>query len=940
MRFLHFSIVLNRKSILSFILVYFTISMVLAQQNTVSENTGTEAQISPPVVDTTVAGYAKQKKKNITGAITTVKSDEFNKGNINNPLQLIQGKVAGIGISKPGGDPNGLYDIRIRGLNTINATANPLIVIDGIADGSLDNVDPNDIESITVLKDASAAAIYGTRASNGVLLVTTKRGIKGSAVEYNFFVTTESVAKNPLSMNSAGWRALSAETGLGTDFGNNTDWFKEIEQRAISQVHNISIVGGTDKTIYRASVNFRQGEGIEIHTGYSQFNGRFNLSQKAINDKLTLDLNLSATERKSQYGFREAFKYATIFNPTAPVRNNDPAYSIYDGYFQQTLFDYYNPVAILDLNTNDGKNSVLNLSLKGTYEVLEGLKVDALYSFQSMGNLKSEYYDKNDFWIGINRNGYASRQKDNLSFQLFETTANYSGDLSSDISLSAHGGYSYQDFTQEGFNVNGGNFLTDAFSYNNLSAALDFNNGYGIADSYKKTNKLIAFFGQFTLNFNSLWFVSASSRYEGSSRFGSSRKWGLFPSIGTGIELANFINKKSVNSLKLRMGYGITGNQPKDSYLSLLHLEQIGSTLYNGTYIPAYEQFSNENPNLKWEQNNEFNIGADFALFGFRLSGSFDIYNRKSTDLLYRYYSVNPNDYYYYTWMNLGEISNRGFELTLNYKVFQKSDFTYITALSLSRNKNILVSLSGTYNGISIKPEIYDMGYMGSPGGSSPPVIRIEEGKPIGQILAYTFKEIDENGNLLLEDISGPNKVPDGYVDSYDRSVVGNGLPKILLGFGNSFIYKNWDLNIFFRGVFGHDLINSNRAFYESPNVISSYNPQRTTTNMRNPKTGALQNTYYGLFSSIHVENASFVSLDNLNLGYSINLPDNKEISKIRFYFAGNNLFYLTGYKGSDPNPRYSDNEYNTYNPLIAGIDRRETWPRTRSVSFGVNVIF
>jgi len=304
------SIVLSKKSILFLILAFFTNSHAFSQESTINEKTSTELVNSEQSVEIADIGYGKQEKKEITGAITSVKSDEFNKGNINNPLQLIQGKVAGVGITKPGGNPNGFYDIRIRGLNTINSSLNPLIVIDGVADGSLDNIDPNDIESITVLKDGSSAAIFGTRASNGVILVTTKRGKKGSpVVEYNVFVTAENVAKNPPSMNSTEWRALSAETGLGTDFGENTDWFKEIEQTAISQVHNLSMSGGNDKTSYRASVNYRKGDGVEINTGYSQFNGRFNLTQRALNDKLTLDLNFGATERKSQYGFSEAFKY-------------------------------------------------------------------------------------------------------------------------------------------------------------------------------------------------------------------------------------------------------------------------------------------------------------------------------------------------------------------------------------------------------------------------------------------------------------------------------------------------------------------------------------------------------------------------------------------------------------------------------------------------------
>ncbi len=367
-----------RLSLIFFLLVFFAINLALAQEKKASSRDVSEVADSLHGTDIINIGYGMQKQREFTGSISTVNSDGFNKGNINNPEQLIQGKVAGLDISKPGGDPNGKYYLRLRGLNTINANSQPLIVINGMINASFDNVDPNDIESITVLKDGSAFAIYGTRASNGVILVTTKKGKTGTAViSYNAYTSAEKVAKNEPAMNAAEWRAMSKETGLGIDYGKNTDWLREIEQTAISQVHNISMSGGTEKTTYRASVNYRQGNGVEINTGYSQLNGRLNLSQKALNDRLTLDLNLGATERKSQYGFAEAFRYASIFNPTAPVRTSDPAYEIYDGYSQRMVFDFYNPVSMLRLNTNEGKDRILNLSLKGSWKILRGLNVDA-----------------------------------------------------------------------------------------------------------------------------------------------------------------------------------------------------------------------------------------------------------------------------------------------------------------------------------------------------------------------------------------------------------------------------------------------------------------------------------------------------------------------------------------------------------------------------------
>ncbi len=403
MEYLRNSLTFWRRSILSFLLILFMFSVAFTQQKHIASNITSEVVDSLKGVNIVNIGYGTQKQREVTSSIGTVRSYEFNRGNINNPVQLIQGKVAGLDISKPGGDPNGSYYLRLRGLNTIHAYTQPLVVIDGIIDASVDNVDPNDIESITVLKDGSSAAIYGTRGSNGVILVTTKKGKRGTAViGYNVYLTAEMVARNAPAMNSAEWRALNTELGgLGTDFGDNTDWFREIEQTALSHVHNLSMSGGTDKTSYRASVNYRKGEGVEIKTGYTQLNGRINLTQKALNDRFTLDMNLGATERESQYGFAEAFHYAPIFNPTAPVRSNDPAYDKYDGYFQQVIFDYYNPVSLVKLNTNEGKHRILNLSLKGNYEIIKGLNVDALYSVQNIGTLGGQYFDKNDYWGGL-----------------------------------------------------------------------------------------------------------------------------------------------------------------------------------------------------------------------------------------------------------------------------------------------------------------------------------------------------------------------------------------------------------------------------------------------------------------------------------------------------------------------------------------------------------
>lgn len=888
-----------------------------------------------------VIGYGTQKKSEVTSSVASVSSGDFNKGNVTRPEQLIQGKVAGLSITRPGGNPNEGYNIRLRGLSTVGANTQPLFVIDGIIGGSLENVDPNDIESISVLKDGSAAAIYGSRGASGVILITTKKGRRGTAViDYNGYVTAEMVAKTVNVMDAGEWRALSDETGLGTDFGASTDWFDETTNTAITQVHNVALSGGTEKTTYRASFNYQNADGVMLNTGFSQLNGRINISQKALNDKFTLDLNLGATSRESQYGFADAFRYASVYNPTAPVRSDDPLFDVYDGYFQQILFDYYNPVQILEQNKNEGKDRRLSAAIRGTLEVYKGITVDAFYALQNGAELRGEYYDKNSYWVGRNRNGLAERKQDNSTSQLFESSVRWAGDVVSNLNVNLLGGYSYQDFVNEGFRAEGGDFITDAFGFHNLAASNDFKEGLGIVESYKNSNKLIAFFGRANFNLSNIYFLSVSARYEGGSRFGAETKWGLFPAVSAGVELAQFLNQSFIDNLKVRANYGVTGNQPRDSYLSLQRLSPQGNFFYNGKFGPAYAPVIQENADLGWEKKAEIDAGIDFSFFKSRLFGSFDFYTRTTTDLIFQYNVPVPPNLSSTAWLNLGEIKSSGLEMTLTWNALMKSDLNYSITITPSYSlENTLVSLSGSFNGAELNYGKRDLGGMGAPGQSDVPLVRAEEGKPIGQLWALVYKEIDEDGNLIFEDRSGPAGVPDGTIDPNDRTVVGNGLPDFQIGFGNDLTYKNWDVSVFFRGVFGHDLINSYRAFYEVPNMIGSYNLPKTAKDMRNSTTGTLLNNSSGVLSSYHVEDASFVSLDNVSIGYSFQLPDKLNISKLRLYLAGNNLFYITGYDGPDPNPRYGDIEDNN-NPLVPGVDRRNTWFRTRSVSFGANLVF
>lgn len=947
--------------LLLFQFIFIDISIVFSQQNIFKDRISSDSIVLlrgdsvlaiQDLNKVAAVGYGTRKIREIVTSVSHIGTDHFNQGNINNPLQLIQGKIAGLSINKSGGDPNGSYYLRMRGMNTITGVDGPLIVIDGVPEASPGNVDPADIESFDILRDAAASAIYGVRGSGGVILITTKKGKPGkSQIEYNFYSSAEMVAKNKSVMSSKEWRAASSKLGVGTDYGFSTDWFKEIEQTALSQVHNISMSGGSEKTSFRASITYRQGNGVLIKTGYNQLNGRINVSQKALNDKLKLDMNLGATERKSQYGFVEAFRYAAIYNPTAPVKSSDQEFEKYDGYFQKTTWDYYNPLAIMDLDKNEGKDRIFNMSLKATYEIMEGLSIDGFYSVQNIGKLGGIYFDKNDLWAGESayeyfvpnmswggyaRQGIASRKQDNAASRLFESTIHYNKDLTSVINLNLLGGYSYQDFFNEGFYAEGGNFLTDDFTFNNLSAAKEFQDGKGFSTSYKNSNKLSALFGRINLNINNLCFISASARYEGSSRFGSAHKYGLFPALGAGIDLSKVINLKSVDNLKLRLDYGVSGNVPSESYESLELYSPAGKTYYNGQFIPIYSTAILANPGLKYEQKSEVDAGLDFSLFKSRLSGTFDLFAQTASDLIYRFQNPVIQGYSYPSlWLNAGKIKSHGMELTLNYNVVNKSDCSYNISLSYSHiSRNTLVSLSGVYNGEIIKYDTQNIGILEFGNFN---IIKVEEGRPVGQILANAIKEISADGQVIYVDRNN-----DGYIGSDDRQVVGNGIPTSLLGINNTIIFKNWDLNFFFRGVFGHDLVNSYRANYEIPMLIATYNYNLPKTTNLNINT----NKYFqggDILSNLYVENASFISLDNMSLGYSFKFSENSHINKIRLYLAGNNLFYITKYKGSDPNPRYVESSVNFYyynSTLIPGIDRLSTWSRTRSFTIGANVVF
>jgi len=891
-----------------------------------------------------VTGYGTQKSKEVTSSITSVKAEDFNKGAIQDPVSLIQGKVPGLNISSVGGNPNGTSEIRLRGVTSFGANASPLVVIDGVIGGSLDNVDPNDIESIDVLKDGSAAAIYGTRASSGVILVTTKRGEAGkSSVEYNVYATSESIAARVPTLDADEFVALRPNV----DRGSETDWVDEVTRNGLTHVHNISLSGGSGQTTYRASLNYRDVEGVGLVDGFNQLNGRLNLTQRALNDKLRIDLGVSATQRDANFGINEAFRYATLYNPTAPVRFNegDELFDVFGGFYQEINFDYFNPVAILEQNTNTGETNDLILSGKATYELIDGLSVSASVSQQKESGLFGQFSDKTSFFRGAGRNGLASRQTFDREQTLFEGTLNYDVEVSDGIQLSALAGYSWQQITNQGFNATVGDFISDDISFNNLGFGLDVGNGLADVGSFKSQNRIIGFFGRANLNFSDDFFVSASVRRDGSTRFGENNQWGVFGAVSAGANLVNLLGISGPDQLKLRVGYGVTGADAPGDLLSRFRFDNAGAFFFDGAFVSAVGPTQDPNPDLKWEVKQEVNAGIDFAFGDYKWVGSLDVYNRTTSDLILPNLPIpQPPSQSGSITANLEDVEliNSGVELSISYN-HRSGGFSWtptVNFATFSTEIRQVEAPEARFAFFQSDGRRFDTSTSpGAPGLNDDPSIVVQANAPLGQFFGFRFEGIGDDGQFIFEDVNG-----DGAIDGADEQVIGEGLPDFSLGFQNQFNFGNVDFSFFLRGDFGHELANNWRVFYEPLG-----NGSREIDNIVSTEFFDDGLTATPIFNSYYVEDASYLALDNVTLGYTFDVGEGSGFDNIRVYLNARNLFFITSYTGADPSVRYQDfgptsNGANANitngNPLAPGIDRRNNYFRTQSFTAGATFGF
>lgn len=882
-----------------------------------------------------VIGYGTQKKGDITSSVGSVKSEDFTAGAINDAGQLIQGKIAGLSVTNPSGNPVGGTEISLRGNTTIlGASTNPLILIDGVP-GDFNTVAPEDIESIDVLKDGSAAAIYGSRGTNGVVLITTKKskGNNINEVQYSGYLSLSTIAKKPDFCDADDYRQ-QIKDGLrdaAWDLGDNTNWIDAITRTGLSHVHNISFKGGNAQTNYIFNVNYRNLQGIFKRSDKEEFQGRAEVNHSMFDDKLRFNFQLlgnqtgyTATSDGGSFN-TYSWRQALIHNPTEPIKNADGSWHENTG-----IFNYDNPVSRIYECDGEQKISQTRFSSNITLTPIKELTFNALFSYDKI-NQEGGYYETKKHISNVRdgMNGYASTGGSSTVTKLVELTAQFHKNFGNHT-IQALAGYSYQESTYSNQYERNYNFPTDLYSWHNIGVGQALKEGLGTEYSYWLDTNLIGFFGRLNYNYKNRYLLMASVRHEAASQLaGTNEPWGTFPSVSLGWRITEekfMKNQKVFDDIKLRAGYGVTGSQPSQSFLGVPLLGYGDYYLYNGQWIRALQPTQNSNDKLKLEEKHEYDIGADFSILNYRLNVSVDWYYRLIKGLLYDYSVPSPPNLYTTTRANVGEMSNNGLEIMVNAIPVQTKDFKWETTITFSTNSNKLKSLSNDLYQTS--SDYFMTGWIEEPIKTESHIVRI--GHKVGDIYGFKVVDVDESGKWIYLDKNGNRVNYDEFTHSFeDKQILGNGVPKWYLGFNNQFRYKNFDLAINMRGAFGFQIMNGMRMFYENRSR-QDWNRLRSAYDKVFGK--AVLNTLCSEeFNSYYVENGDYWKIDNITLGYSFS-KINKWIKTLRLYASVNNAITITGYKGIDPEVSTSG--------LAPSYDNRDSYPHTRAFTFGMNVTF
>ena len=860
-----------------------------------------------------VVGYGTQTKREITGSVTHVAAEDFNQGLTRNAADLLQGKVAGLAIHTGSGDVTSNATIQLRGMSTLQKDQGPLIVIDNVPDADLSTVAPQDIESISILKDASSAAIYGSRSAGGVILITTKKGYASRpAIAYTGAFGVSTLANKPDLLTAGEWRAYTSSTpgkdGKDFDMGANTDWFDEITRVGFQQDHNVSLSGGGSHHNYRGSLSYMQREGIARDNSQTRYNARLQFSQQALGDRLKVNITGVATLTDNEPTNTTNFLLAYNMIPVRPVKLPDGS------WFDTREYDQGNPVRNQDENQWANRISNFYGTADIAFTVIDGLEVKTLLA-KSRQTEDESRYNSIESQAGYNDAGQATRTGRLKDKELMEWTATYAGQWNKH-KINALIGYSWEQENKEEHAVKTRGFTTDLLGANDLASGQHLDPGD--ATSEKNQSRLISLYARANYSFHEKYMLTATVRRDGSSKFGANHKWGTFPSLSAAWNLTQEAFMRSIHwltDLKVSVGYGITGNQSGLSPYTTRELYGAKGLYYdNGSWLPAYKISQNANPDLKWEQTAMLNVGLDFSVFDSRLGGRIEWYDKKTSDMLYTYPVPTPPYLHGNIMANVGNMKNTGIELSLHAEAVRTKDFEWTISLNLAHNKNEVTRLSDEV----FSTDKILLGDVFIRGGSSSGTHVLEEGHPIGQFYGLVCRGLDENGRYILVDKDGDGEIS----DPADYDYIGCAQPKLTYGMTHSFRYKNFDLSFFLRGTLGNDILNATRLAYAQSGFLPGTNA------LDDPLTYTLAET--PRFSSYYLEKGSFMRLDNLTLGYKI-----KALNGIRLYFTAQNLFVITKYKGLDP-----EVSMDSENGLAPGIEPREFYPKARTFSVGLNLNF
>lgn len=887
-----------------------------------------------------VIGYGTEKRKDLTGSVASVSSENFNPGVVISPEQLMQGKVAGVNIVQNSGQPGAASTVRIRGAASISASNDPLYVVDGVplqfgsgnmfvsgmqgsspfpsqASNPLNTLNPADIESIDILKDASATAIYGSRGANGVIVITTKSKKASETLTYDTYVGVSSVRETLPFLSADEYRDFARRNGLDfPDEGANTDWQSEVFRTAISQNHNLAFGGGSETSNYRASFGYTSQEGVLLSSGLDKYTGRLNANHKALDGKLRMGLNMTygkifedntpiSSNINNEGGniLKDALRWA----PTLPVRNAD-------GSYYQLGELRINPVSWRDVEDERNTNFFLG-SGDISYDILKSLtfKLNAGYvdeGVERFTNVPASHP------AGETQRGRATISKSNNYNSLVETTLNFNKDLTENSSFSILAGYSFQRFVNQNTFTEANKFVSSAVKWNLIQSGQLLSN-----TSFKSANRLESVFGRLNYKLLDRYLFTFTLRQDGSSRFGENNRWGTFPSGAVAWRISDepFFSPNVISNLKFRAGYGVTGNQeiPNDLYRQQLSIA--GSAVYQlgGEAVVSVLPTNYANPDLQWEETSQLNIGLDFGFLNERFSGSIDYYRKHTTDLLLAFSTIAPS-VVETQWANVGEVENKGIEIALNAGIVNNESLRWDVALNFSKNKNEVLSLS---NDQFSRDEIRNAPLSGvvSNGGRTQIV---KPGLPLGTFYGRQFTGLDESGMETYLDVDG--------IDGADDVVIGNAQPDFVYGITNTLRWKNFDLSATLRGVVGNDILNNTAAEFSYPNSAPGINILESAVG------SGVSRNQIPQFSSRWIEDGSFLRLDNLSIGYTFNTTNISFLQRARLYITGQNLFVITKYSGLDPEVRTNTNQGGE-SPI--GIDYL-AYPRPRVFQLGGSFSF